>query len=228
MVREWLDSHKQFSVLTRRNWRRDLGILFAFATKHGYAASNPIDDIERPEIGDSEIKVLSVPEASKLINKADEDARPVLAIGLFAGLRMSEILALNWEEVDLCDRTITIQGRKAKTRQRRVVTISDNLHCWLALTPAEEQTGPVWKQGFWGWYNRRLALDVPRNALRHSFGSYHYALHKNENLTAAEMGNSPSMIFRHYRAVVAPLAAKAYWQLSPASQAANLVEFTAA
>jgi hypothetical protein len=71
-------------------------------------------------------------------------------------------------------------------------------------------------------------LDVPRNALRHSFGSYHYALHKNENLTAAEMGNSPSMILRHYRAVVTPLAAKAYWQLSPASQAANLVEFTAA
>jgi hypothetical protein len=109
-----------------------------------------------------------------------------------------------------------------------VVTISDNLHCWLALTPAEEQTGPVWKQGFWGWYNRGLALDVPRNALRHSFGSYHYSLHKNENLTAAEMGNSPSMIFRHYRAVVTPLAAKAYWRLSPASQAANLVEFTAA
>jgi integrase len=170
--------------------------LFAFATKHGYAASNPIDDIERPEIGDSEIKVLTVPEASKLMNRADEDARPALAIGLFAGLRMSEILALNWEEIGLCDRTITVQGRKAKTRQRRVVTISDKLHGWLALTPAEEQTGTIWKQGFWGWYNRRPDLDAPRNALRHSFGSYHYALHKNENLTAAEMGNSPSMVFR--------------------------------
>ena len=228
MVREWLDSHKQFSVLTRRNWRRDLGILFAFATKHGYAASNPVEGIERPEVGDLEIKVLSVPEASKLLTNSDEESRPVLAIGLFAGLRMSEILALNWEEIDLCDRTITVQGRKAKTRQRRVVTISDNLHDWLALSPTEERTGPIWMQGFWGWYNRRLALDVPRNALRHSFGSYHYALHKNENLTAAEMGNSPSMVFRHYRAVVTPLAAKAYWQLSPASHAANLVEFTAA
>ena len=114
LVRDWLDDHKQFSILTRRNWRRDLGILFVFATKHGYAASNPIDDIERPEIGDSEIKVLSVPEASKLINKADEDARPVLAIGLFSGLRMSEILALNWEEVDLCDRTITVQGERPR------------------------------------------------------------------------------------------------------------------
>jgi hypothetical protein len=57
-------------------------------------------------------------------------------------------------------------------------------------------------------YNRRLALDVPRNALRHSFGSYHYALHKNENLTAAEMGNSPSIVFRHYHAVIVPFACK--------------------
>jgi integrase len=228
VVHDWLDEHKQFSILTRRNWRRDLGILFAYAAKQGYAASNPIEGIERPEVSDSEIKVLSVPETSKLLANADEDARPVLAIGLFAGLRMSEILALTWEEVDLCERTITVQGRKAKTRQRRIVTISDNLRDWLALTPAGEQTGPVWKQGFWGWYNRRLALDVPRNALRHSFGSYHYALHKNENRTAAEMGNSPSMVFRHYRAVVTPLAAKAYWQLSPPNRAANLVEFSAA
>jgi site-specific recombinase XerC len=116
-----------------------LGILFAFATKHGYAASNPVEGIERPEVGDLEIKVLSVPEASKLLANSDEESRPVLAIGLFAGLRMSEILALNWEEIDLCDRTITVQGRKAKTRQRRVVTISDNLHDWLALSPTENE-----------------------------------------------------------------------------------------
>ena len=228
VVRDWLDNHKQFSVLTRRNWRRDLGILFAYAAKQGYATSNPIDGIDRPEVSDSEIKVLSVSEASKLLTSSDEDTQPILAIGLFAGLRMSEILALNWDEVDLCDRTIRVQGRKAKTRQRRVVTISDNLHGWLAITPVEKQAGPVWKRGFWGWYNRRLDFDVPRNALRHSFGSYHYALHKNENLTAAEMGNSPSMIFRHYRAVVTPLAAKSYWQLSPPNRAANVVELTAA
>ena len=226
LVFDWLDSHKQFSLLTRRNWRRDLGILFAFAAKRGYAASNPIEAIERPEIGDSEIRAFSVQEASKLLASADEDARPILAIGLFAGLRMSEILALNWEEVDLCDRTITVQGRKAKTRQRRVVTISENLSRWLALRATGGQIGLLWKRGFWGWYNRRLALDVPRNALRHSFGSYHFALHKNENLTAAEMGNSPSIVFRHYRAVVTAQAAKEYWQLVPSNVAADLGDFS--
>ena len=35
VVREWLDDHKQFSILTRRNWRRDLGILFAYACEAG-------------------------------------------------------------------------------------------------------------------------------------------------------------------------------------------------
>ena len=141
---------------------------------------------------------------------------------------MAEILTLNWEEVDLCDRTITVQCRKAKTRQRRVVTISENLSRWLALRATGGRTGLVWKRGFWGWYNRRLTLDVPRNVLRHSFGSYHYALHKNENLTAAEMGNSPSIVFRHYRAVVTAQAAKEYWQLVPTKVAADLGDFSVA
>ncbi|HEY5704026.1 MAG TPA: hypothetical protein VIS96_00460 [Terrimicrobiaceae bacterium] len=53
------------------------------------------------------------------------------------------------------------------------------------------------------------------NVLRHTFGSYHYALHRYENLIAAEMGNSPAMVFRHYRAVVAPEAATTFWSLFP-------------
>ena len=62
------------------------------------------------------------------------------------------------------------------------------------------------------------------NILRHTFGSYHFALHRNENLTAAEMGNSPAMVFRHYRAVVTSKAAARFWNLLP-SPAANVFEF---
>ena len=38
-------------------------------------------------------------------------------------------------------------------------------------------------------------VQLPMNVLRHTFGSYHYALHRNENLTAAEIGNSPRQWF---------------------------------
>jgi hypothetical protein len=57
-------------------------------------------------------------------------------------------------------------------------------------------------------------------------GSYHFALHRNENLTAAEMGNSPAMVFRHYRAVVTPEAATRFWNLLPLP-AAKVVKFAA-
>jgi hypothetical protein len=69
-------------------------------------------------------------------------------------------------------------------------------------------------------------LALPPNVLRHSFGSYHFARHRNENLTAAEMGNSPAMIFQHYRAVVPPEAAARFWSIVP-SLKSNVVDFAA-
>jgi hypothetical protein len=55
----------------------------------------------------------------------------------------------------------------------------------------------------------------PHNALRHGFGTYLLAKTSNENVTAAEMGNSPGVVIAHYRAVVKPAAAEAYWKVLP-------------
>ena len=49
----------------------------------------------------------------------------------------------------------------------------------------------------------------------HSFGSYNFEKSKSENLTAVEMGNSPAVIFKHYRALVKPEDAALYWQITP-------------
>jgi hypothetical protein len=50
-------------------------------------------------------------------------------------------------------------------------------------------------------------------------GSYHYARHRDENQTAAEVGNFPAMVFRHHRAVVTPDAATKFWNLLPSTAA---------
>ena len=60
-----------------------------------------------------------------------------------------------------------------------------------------------------------LLVDWPQNALRHSFGSYHLAHFKNARALALEMGNSPGVIFKHYRQLVKPAAAALYWQIVP-------------
>ena len=56
------------------------------------------------------------------------------------------------------------------------------------------------------------------NALRHSFISYRVAQVQNVAQVALEAGNSPQMIFQHYRELVRPDAAKAWFGLMPAGK----------
>ena len=51
--------------------------------------------------------------------------------------------------------------------------------------------------------------------MRHSFGSYFLGKTKDENLTATEMGNSPEVIIKHYRALVREAEVTRYWHLVP-------------
>jgi len=70
-------------------------------------------------------------------------------------------------------------------------------------TAAEEGWGPfAWKH----------------NALRHSFISYRVAETQDVAKVSLEAGNSPQMIFQHYRELVQPDAAKAWFSIMPAGK----------
>ena len=51
--------------------------------------------------------------------------------------------------------------------------------------------------------------------MRHTFGSYYVELTQDLAKTALEMGNSPEIILRNYRAIVCPDDCKAFWALTP-------------
>jgi hypothetical protein len=64
------------------------------------------------------------------------------------------------------------------------------------------------------------AFKWKHNALRHSFISYRVAETQNVAQVALEAGNSPQMIFKHYRELVRPAEAKAWFGIVPAVRAA--------
>jgi integrase len=217
---------------------RHLRAFFRWTCKRGWRDGDPTDHIDKTREIDEVVSILTVPQAHKLLAAcaADSECRPLLAvtaIGLFAGLRTSELVALDWQSVHLPgkEQFIEVAARKAKTRQRRIVSISDNLSSWLK--PVARVAGPIVPDRYRERHERLQTLAKltpwPRNILRHSFGSYHLAFYKNEALTAAEMGNSPAVIFQHYRALVTPEAAEKFWKLVPVSDvdAENVVEFVA-
>jgi len=61
------------------------------------------------------------------------------------------------------------------------------------------------------------APGLPRksNALRHSYISYRLAVINDTPKVALECGNSPTMIFKHYRELVEPEMAKAWFEITP-------------
>jgi integrase len=222
-VEDWIEE-SHWSPRTRKNYLVTLTTLFNFAVGKGYRTDNPAAAIQRPILDDRPVGILTLEQVKALLCAAqanDTAIAPALAIGLFAGLRRSEFFALDWSEIDLENRTIEVKGIKAKTRQRRLVTISENLLAWLLIN--RERKGPITPESNIDVFSERLRLlsqkagisSWPHNAMRHSFGSYFLGRTKDENLTASEMGNSPGVVIRHYRAIVKDCDVVEYWRISP-------------
>ena len=141
----------------------------------------------------------------RLLAVAKPEIVPFLAIGAFAGLRTAEITRLDWSKVNLSKRFIEVTAQSAKTASRRIVPLADNLAAWLA--PYAKADGPVCAlvrpEKHAGEVTGRAAkVRWQRNGLRHSFISYRLAAMKDTARVALEAGNSPAMVFGHYRELV--------------------------
>jgi integrase len=158
------------------------------------------------------------------------ETRPLYALAALAGVRWGEIEKL--ERGDIRENEIVIKAAKAKTRSRRIIKILPNLREFLApywgrtgsVLPLATEQSTRGKPSAKRLERLRMKIDKEagltpwkKNALRHSFISYLYALTNDENRTAAMAGNSPGMIHRHYRALVSREDAERYFSIQLAT-----------
>ena len=225
-IDDWLRD-LDVSPVTRNNSRRVLRTAFSFAVKRNYCVGNPVTKTAKAKEPRTDIGILTIDEASSLLENAAPDVLPYIAIGLFAGLRRAEIERLDWSEVDFESGLIEVTAQNSKTAQRRLVTMQSNLREWLL--PLRKHKGNVtpsncFRELFEQARETAGIAEWPDNALRHSFASYHLAAFKNAASTALELGHHDSRItFAHYRELVKPKNAEKYWNLTPTSDAASKV-----
>ena len=60
-----------------------------------------------------------------------------------------------------------------------------------------------------------MSPSWPNNVLRHSYISYRLATIQDANQVALEAGNSPAIIFKHYRELVTKEAAGEWFGIAP-------------
>jgi integrase len=219
-IDDWLRSLK-VSAVTRNHYRRLIVLAFNFAVQRGYGTDNPAAKTAKAKELKSDIGILTITQAARLLESATPDVLPYIAIGLFAGLRRAEIERLDWSEIDFESGLIEVTAKNAKTARRRHVTMQPNLREWLL--PLRKHKGNVtpgenFRQAF---DQARVAagiMDWPDNALRHSFASYHLAHFRDAKALALEMGHTnEDMIFTNYRQLVKPKEAERYWNIEPAA-----------
>jgi integrase len=214
---KWLGGLK-LGAITKNDMRRVLGTCGNWAEKQGYLlkGASPFPGMVRYKETKSNVSIFTPENIASLLKKADAALRPYLALGAFAGLRTAELQRLDWSEIDLDRGFITVAASKAKTRQRRLVPISENLKLWLS--PIRKISGPVCLHVCPQHAARTLCegFTWAKNGLRHSFISYRLAILHDTGRVALEAGNSPEVIFGHYRELVTPDAAAAWFAITPA------------
>jgi integrase len=210
-LRKWLLA-RRLGPWAWNNYRRDIGGLWGWLKLENVAL-----DVERRTPDNIAPAIVLVPDAALVLAGIEAACRPALAIALFSGLRPAEVMRLDWSEIGADH--IEVTARKSKTRQRRLVEILPCLRAWLDLTPAAGRTGQVFPYLQWLTLMKaatRVGVKIGKNACRHSFASYHLARFQSADRTALQLGHhNTDMLFRHYREVVTPDAALAFFSLGP-------------
>jgi len=226
-LREYLNA-KRVGLVSKENRRRMLVVLFNFAKAQGWLRANQetaADALGTYKIKQRDVEIYKPTEIRRLLNAAESDFLPYLALIAFGGVRREELhKGLSWDAINFDRGTITVPASIAKTARKRKIVMSENLMEWLA--PYRLKSGAIFDID----PRKRIAKVVKaakvnwkRNALRHSFGSYRMEQTKNEGQVALEMGNSPKVVKDHYFEIVDENDAKEYWSIKPATDDRKIV-----
>ena len=167
-----------------------------------------------------------------------------ITIGVFCGVRVEELKKLEWPDIKDSgnDPIVTISGKIAEKRRIRHVNIPQNALKWLSL--CTERSGSLIDTTYYKDYPKRFnkllklagfrrkvkgkwVSDRETNAMRHSFGTYHYALHRNPFETSRQLGHKSNdqVLFDHYRALATKEQGEAFFLIVPPKSESKQVEF---
>ena len=109
----YLQAEKQFSRRTTSLVRSILIQLYDYAVEMSLAPINPVRSTKlprQPQRPEAEEKVIPIAQREAVLAAAQKDPimRPIITTLLFTGMRIGELLALQWKHINFAAHTITI------------------------------------------------------------------------------------------------------------------------
>lgn len=171
-VNDFLDS-RDISNRTANHTIKILKQFLNFCVRQNFIIKNPIDKMKTLRVEVKPPRFLSKQEIKLVLKQAkNTDLYPIIATAIYTGLRLGELKRLQWSDIDLKRKQITV--RIAKSKRFRVVPIHNDL---MPILSREKGSGDVFDT-----VNLRARLDslketidIPNfgfHTFRHTFASH--------------------------------------------------------
>jgi integrase len=218
-IEQWLRA-QNIGPRARNNIRGSVLTLFHFARKLGYLRKREpteADEVAKAKEHGGKIGILKPEELIRILAAGPpRQVQLFLVLGAFTGMRSSEILRLEWRDLNLERAFISVAPEKAKTATRRLVPILPNLMAWL--TSYRGANGFLFQSrrdaGRAIAFAKAQAVEWPNNALRHSYATYRLAITSNAARVALEMGTSLQKLMRNYCELADQKEARRWFSIS--------------
>jgi integrase len=174
---------------TVNNERAVLSKIMSLAVEWDRVHANPVRKVEKLERADGRTRFLTHDEADKLIEKAPPHLKAVIVTALETGGRLSEVLGLKWDDLDLDRGLLYFDQTNTKSAKQREIPMTPLL---LATLRAKDKVRAISGDGrtyVFTLHGKRLrdirtafdvaheraklGPDVTFHTLRHTFASWY-------------------------------------------------------
>lgn len=115
-IEAWWASRRELAPSTRANDLANLRTFYKWCARWEHRVDDPTLRLDPPQVPNGVPRPMARADLHRLLDVLDDDLRRAVCLGAYAGLRVSEVAALRWHDVDLETRRARILGKGQKTR----------------------------------------------------------------------------------------------------------------
>ena len=156
-IEDWIYRNKGSRSHSKLNDYRFVHAFFQWCSKKAIVGRNVVTMVDKPTTETKEPISLSIQQARDLLYYAaeidDMSMLPYFAVGIFAGVRPSEMIRGEWDDLDWDENIIRVRHRKGSIKYTRSVELPPICVEWLDYCKSREKTGSFTPQNYSKLFN---------------------------------------------------------------------------
>ncbi len=200
--RRLLEQHFSTSGHIYAKAKSILHSIFSYALRNEWCDRNPVFGLDNVHVHEERIEILNSRQIAALLrameNKELRCMQAPVRLMLWCGIRPGEVQRLRWRDIDFRENEVYVDAHNSKTGGARAIPLRGGALCLKQFRQKDDTLiAPSNWSRIWATLRRRAGLrHWQKDALRHTFASYHLKRFHNLNLLQEEMGHRDSSLLR--------------------------------